>query len=404
MNEHDTQLDAALTDTFARRDREVGHVAGDVADVYRRVARRKTKRRTLTAVASVALVAAGIGGLVAVGQIGSDAPARGAGAPVPTMPGEGGSWYVCSGAMPQDDGRTLYDSCELESPYGNPAWSCVGQIADPATDGDDRPRFESCTAVGEAYPYPPTGSEVCVDVTVVPVTSVPGSVPPAGGSWEVSCVPLDCAPVPTTLPPDVVPGPTIAVAPCTWPANVSPYATLPPECAPPTAPATTTGPTLPPVPTTTRVEYGCTWPTAPAPSVPGTLPPIPPPASSVPVSIGGWGENTDLTGTFVVADESVEAIAELFGVTVDDLVTANGWEQGIVIGEGARVAIPGRALCILSLAPGDSPLGVAGRYGLDESQLARLNPDVTFDGSTDDSGYPYWIPGNTILVPNKGAC
>ena len=355
----DQQIEAAVTQTYAAHAHKIGQPTGRLDDVLRRVGRRRNKRRTLAGVASLALVGAGIGGIVAAGQMGSEAPALGTGGPSTTVARDG--WFVCSGAM-ERNGATVYDWCELETPYANPAWSCSGEVADPAVDGDDRPRFENCTPVGEAYSYP----DVCVPITVIPVGTVPGvpqgTAPPT--TWvEGLCT--DGQPLPTYVAGTTPAHPTV---PCSPPADAGSVV-----CEP------------------VYVEV----------VTPGTAPPT---VHTTPVSIGGWGPNTELTGTFVVADEGVEVIAQLFGVTVAELAAVNTWDNGIAVFEGARVEIPGSAVCVLSIASTDTPAGVAERYGLEESQLQRLNPDASFDGSTDPSGYAYWQPSNTILVPNRGAC
>ncbi|HWL42226.1 MAG TPA: hypothetical protein VNQ73_04730 [Ilumatobacter sp.] len=245
-DELDPQLEAALTDTFARRDREAGQMAGNVADVYRRAGRRRIKRRALTGVASVMLVGVGVGGLVAVGQIGSEGPARGApDSPTePTLPATGQSWFVCDGEVP-GDGATLYEWCELETPYGYPAWSCTGPVADPAVDGDDRPRFQSCTAVGEAYEEATTPVCMPVVATSAPaVTSTAPSLPTAPlTTWVASgpyCVTSGSWVPVMTSPPMITSPPTSA-----WPSAPS---TVPPLTVP-SAPTIDTSATLGTTPT-----------------------------------------------------------------------------------------------------------------------------------------------------------
>lgn len=324
MNEHDPQLEAALTATFARRDGEVGQVAGDVADVYRRAARRRAKRRTLTAVGSVAIVAAGIGGLLAVGQIDRDT-ARSAGGPVTTLLGDTGSWYVCSEDLPQPDGSTLYGWCELESGYANPAWRCSGEVPDPAMDGDDRPRFQSCTAVAEAYP---TVEPMCVAPTYPPTTAMteptlppyPGTTPPLP-PCDAECIPMF---TPATTA--VAVGPSDVPSPPTIEDTVAP-----PECAitsgfPVTAPTTVPG-TLPPF-------LSVTGSSAPESSVPlATTTTVLLPNDTASANTGP--ECTDCPGVspveqtaVVKAGDSLASIASTYGVAIEHLVAYNQWPDG----------------------------------------------------------------------------
>lgn len=318
-DELDPQLEAALTDTFARRDREVGPVAGNLADVYRRAERRKTRRRALTAVSCVALAAAGVGGLVGLGQLGADAPARGAATtpPVASAPSESGAWFVCTGAVAQPDGSTAYDWCELETPYGNPAWSCSGPIGDPAVDGDDRPRFESCTAVGEAYPI-----DLCVPVTTVP-TSTPRQT---------------IAPVPVTTP---------VVAPSTTPATTLPPAPVVTWVG---GPCDASGYPVPP--TTVPTTLVLCEPTPPAVDVPcGTAP-----AASVPLVTQHPVQPAEQTYV-VVAGDSLASIAARHGITLDVLVAYNQWTDDHPLLVGELVRIPPTSLPVESprvLAIGDS--------------------------------------------------
>lgn len=209
----DPRLDETLTETFARRSRAVGPLTGDLADVVRRAHHRRTKRRTLTAMTSIAILAAGVGGLVGLGQLGDDAPARSAGGPSTTVAGPAGAWFVCHGERTDDAGRRRYDWCELETGYANPLWSCTGPIADPAVDGDDRPRFESCSAVGEAF----DDNFFCTSGTLVePAPSIPCFAPPTTAIvGTLPPLPTDpVAPFPS-VPTPSLPGSTVPPVPAT---------------------------------------------------------------------------------------------------------------------------------------------------------------------------------------------
>ena len=190
-------LESTLTNSYAHHATKVTDVDGDVGDVYRRVSRRKNRRRAFTAITSVALIGVGVAGIAAAQGRGSEPLAVGAPAD---------AWYVCDHQLP--DGTWM--GCVPETPYANPAWECSG----PASSGfDGRPRFEVCTAIGEALP----ADGACVPATAPPTTGL-GTVAPAP-SIPVGTVAGLC--VPATLPT---------------------YVTLPPVTNPPTP--VTTAPTL----------------------------------------------------------------------------------------------------------------------------------------------------------------
>jgi hypothetical protein len=342
MNEElDPQVEAAVTHTYAAHARKIGQPIGRLDDVLRRVGRRRNKRRALAGIASVALVGAGIAGIVAAGQMGSEAPAAGApGLPV-TAASEGASWFVCSGAI-ERDGATVYDWCELETPYDNPAWSCSDEVVDPAVDGDDRLRFQNCTAVGEAYVY----TELCPAPTVAPTTTIPGG-------------PLPLPPPPTTW----VEEPCAAAIPAT----------------------------------TTTVVLG----TVPVPSTPGGTPWTVPASTAIPTTPPPCNRPCDRPAGveqhhIAVAGDTLSAIATEYGVTVEVLLAYNLWdaEHMLTVGELVRLppeALPADDLCVHFIAEGDNPTIIADRFRTTVERLQELNPG--------GSNFDYFHVGSPILVP-----
>jgi len=103
--------------------------------------------------------------------------------------------------------------------------------------------------------------------------------------------------------------------------------------------------------------------------------------------------------TWVVADEiwhvvrpgeTLTSIARMYGVTVDEIVAANGITNPNLIYVGQRLLIPSTAYIVHIVQPGETLSSIAFMYGVSYWDIARLN------GLTN----PNMIyPGQRLLIP-----
>jgi LysM repeat protein len=150
---HD-DLDKTLHDSLAQHARAVTRPAGEIDDVFARVDRRRSRRRSIAVIGSVAAVAVGVLGIAAVGA-------------------GGGSNAPAAGDSPSGEAYAL--------PSGD-AWACTGQIG-----GDDTFTYYSqCQPV----PLPVADAEVCVSVAPTTIyivdTTVPAATAPPIAVWTVT--------------------------------------------------------------------------------------------------------------------------------------------------------------------------------------------------------------------------
>lgn len=326
MNDVETLLTTTY-DHHAGRLGDVAGEAGDVTEVYRRVSRRRTRRRTLTAVASIALIAVGIGGIVAVGQIDRDTP--GASAPGDAA-GDPGYWFVCSSELSFRDGSRGYDDCWIESGVGDTVWQCDGPV--PGDWADDVRRLTGCRVVGDYAELVSDEGQLarCAPTTVVPVATTPGVTHP---------VDVDDICPPNNPTPAIPPG----CAPATW--VPSPATTAPGVQA-----------TNPPPPTT-YIEQSCVQ--VPAPTAPaGTTPPC----ENLTVATSSTGRVWD--GCSPVAGTAPPA--------TDLPVFEDACEQCVTT---PTTTAPG-AGCAHTIVTGDTPAKVAADYGVTVEELQARNPEL----------------------------
>ena len=163
-------IEAQLTDAFNRRAGGIDAAPGRIDDVYRRAERSHATRRKVVAVASVALVAAAAGGLIALGQ-------RGDGVAAPGAPSEAhlGYWFVCGPEVALADGTTAYDDCSIDTEADDPVWQCD----EPAQDAhfDDR-RLTGCRVVDDAIV--PDGRDAPATTAGNPAVTTPPTATAAG--------------------------------------------------------------------------------------------------------------------------------------------------------------------------------------------------------------------------------
>ena len=362
----DRQLGELLSESFTAHGRRAGRPHGRLEDVLRRVARRRARRRAIAGIGSFALVTAGIGGIVAVGRIDRDDTARGTGGPASTPATAHGSWFVCAGV--NDEGR--YEWCELETPYLNPVWECTGPMSDPAVDGDDRPRFEQCRAVGELF------DDNGCDAIAAPTTTA--------GTEGTSPDPVGTVPVEHVCTVNL-PGPTIPPG-------------IPPQvCAPTDEPGVVTCPTNPassmPLPTAPSV----------ATTIVATTPPggAPPPTSSLTCTRDCVKRSPVEQRHTVAAGDSLDSIARAYGITWEQLAAYNEFDEDDVLLPGDEVRIPPDALlapdvCAHTIEVGDSPASVAARYATGVEALQDLNEA--------NPAFVRFLVGDQIFVPRTTDC
>lgn len=281
--------------TNSLNERGAGASASDagIDAVYRRVDRRRTRRRSVAAIGSVALVAVGV---VAIANLGDDDPLSPAAPPESaSMEGAlGGSWAEVV-------------------PAGTPLYRCSGSVLYGDAEGN------SYWADCESVTLPD-------DVGVVP------NVVPTTISWTGDCLATTVPgePYATSVPCVIEQVPATTVVWC------EPYGT-----APPTSPTTSPTPSTSPV--TTVATFACG--TAPATS---TMPTTPGFNESMATTTTIWCETTDdavtvtvpcstgPTGDLVaeaeqryviVVGDTWSSIADRFGITVELLAAYNEWAE-----------------------------------------------------------------------------
>jgi LysM repeat protein len=301
------ELERTLRDSLDRHAAGAGHPTGGLSDVFARVDRRRSRRRSIAVVGSLAAVAAGVVGFAALA--GSDADQ----------------------AMGTPDGVSVEPTTTL-APFGQ-TWSCSGYIG---ADGAGRDLYADCYPV--AYV---DGGVQCVATTFVVPTMV--EVDPASG-------------IAATTPDG-----------CTLATGYGPAcAGWPPETAPPT-----TGEALDTVPDMTGpfTVDSCVDASVPATSVPlydpatdysiDTTPPMNMEAS-VPATAVDCRQATTITSIaetattapaetstgeqvhIVQPGDSLHSIAERYSVAMEIIMNYNAWPEcaNHLLLPGDRVLIP----------------------------------------------------------------
>jgi LysM repeat protein len=172
-------LERTLRDSLQRHAATGDRPNGHIDDVYARVDRRRSRRRSIAALGSVAVVGAGIVGIAALAASGSD-PAPGAGGiegeqTTTTVVPAGGSAWACTGYLGSDGFNELYSSCVPTAFYDQSTQPCLTApptvptstvLLDPAATVpagipvSTQPPLYDCSAV-----FAPTTAPVPIDTT-----------------------------------------------------------------------------------------------------------------------------------------------------------------------------------------------------------------------------------------------
>ena len=97
----------------------------------------------------------------------------------------------------------------------------------------------------------------------------------------------------------------------------------------------------------------------------------------------------------VQSNDSLSKIADEFGISLKELLSANGW-QDLTLKDGQKIMIPSSAdmpFVYYTVEKGDNLYQIAGAYGIDTNTLALLNkisPNQTL------------FVGDKIIIPKEG--
>lgn len=97
----------------------------------------------------------------------------------------------------------------------------------------------------------------------------------------------------------------------------------------------------------------------------------------------------------VQSNDSLSKIADEFGISLEELLSANGW-QDLTLKDGQKIMIPSSVdmpFVYYTVEKGDNLYQIAGAYGIDANTLALLNkisPNQTL------------FVGDKIIIPKEG--
>lgn len=97
----------------------------------------------------------------------------------------------------------------------------------------------------------------------------------------------------------------------------------------------------------------------------------------------------------VQSNDSLSKIADEFGISLEELLSANGW-QDLTLKDGQKIMIPSSVdmpFVYYTVEKGDNLYQIAGAYGIDANTLALLNkisPNQTL------------FVGDKIMIPKEG--
>ena len=289
-------LERTLRDSLDRHAASSGGAGGGLDDVFARVDQRRSRRRSVAVVGSVAAVAVGVIGFA---SLAAGDPEQSVGTP--------------------DDGFVTAPPTTSQV-VGFPTWSCSGYLgADPG----GRDLYSDC----------------------YPITNVDATLP---------CMTTTMPPPTTTML--VNPGTGVVVtAPATGCATAPPA--YDPACYPTTTtvPPSTTGPTIGTVPDMTVPAYVCATPSVPVTSVSYAIDTAPPTTALTTATdcrgdrATAWTTTTSPPPTtpaeqlyIVVAGDSLMLIGQRYSVAAEVIANYNGWVDCLdhAIVPGDRVLIP----------------------------------------------------------------
>ena len=97
----------------------------------------------------------------------------------------------------------------------------------------------------------------------------------------------------------------------------------------------------------------------------------------------------------VQSNDSLSKIADEFGISLEELLSANGW-QDLTLKDGQKIMIPSSVdmpFVYYTVEKGDNLYQIAGAYGIDVNTLAllnKINPNQTL------------FVGDKIMIPKEG--
>ncbi len=266
---------------------------------------------------------------------------------------------------PADSGQALVQETGQPEAEANVVVTPIpgeGQVNEPPTP-----------PVPTEPPATPTEAAVALIPTNTP-TSLPTDTPtPAPTATATSTATATATPVPTETPteaPTETPTKTATPAPTETPTRRATATRSPTSTSTRRATATRTA-----TPTRTSTPIG----TATATRKPTATPTRRPTATSAPASTGGQNNAAALTYTVQAGDTPV-GIADRFDITVDQLLQANGMTRADAtkIRPGQVLVIPresgsGEIRVTYTVRPGDTIVGIAKRFGVTVEEMLRAN-------------------------------
>lgn len=107
----------------------------------------------------------------------------------------------------------------------------------------------------------------------------------------------------------------------------------------------------------------------------------------------------------VVEGDTIEAIAERYGLSVDTLLYANDMYADDILQIGQELLIPSMDALVYTVVEGDTMWGVADAFTADFDEIVKANPDVDADAL--QPGQVLFVPGGTpparrTMVASRG--
>ena len=358
---NDTSVHDLVSRSLDRHASAVGAPVGDLTEVLRRVERRRTRRRGAAVVGSVLAVGLGAAGVVLVAGPAVE-PAVGDGDPAASDPAA--SWG-CTGLLSWDGTADYWESCEPFPEVVRPA----APVLPPATTAAV-PTTTTSGVVGATAPGPDVRHVVVAGDSVSVLADRYGVSPDvlvALNGWtegiehplligDVIAVPGPAATLPhvtTAASAPVASAPVCESSVDGAPLTVACDAPVPSTAAPAATVTTSTATTTPmALPATTATAFRCTgplggdlaysyylscervrWDAVPTAVVPTTITFTAVVAPTAPLRTVPPGTAPPLSGDeqlhTVVPGDTLTAIAGLYGVDLDVLVSYNAWPDGV---------------------------------------------------------------------------